>query len=58
MDMIVVAVVATMVFGAPQGIILGLVAAVIAAGARSWGTLHERARQMLGMGFLRASVAF
>jgi hypothetical protein len=58
MDSIVVAVVASMVFGAPQGILLGLAAAVIAAGARSRGTLHERALGMLGMGFLQASVAF
>ena len=58
MDMIVVAVVATMVFGAPQGIILSLAAAVIAAAVRSRGTLRERALGMLGMGFLRASVAF
>lgn len=58
MNSIVVAVVATMVLGAPQGIILSLVAAVIAAGIRSRGALHERARGMLGMGFLRASVAF
>ena len=58
MNSIVVAVVATMVFGAPQGIVLSLAAAVIAAGVRSRGTLHERALGMLGMGFLRASVAF
>ena len=58
MDSIVVAVVATMVFGAPQGIILGLAAAVIAAGVCWRGTLHERALEMLGMGFLQASVAF
>ena len=58
MNMIVIAVVATMVLGAPQGIILGLAAAVIAAGARSRGTLHERAMGILGMGFLWASVAF
>jgi hypothetical protein len=42
----------------PEGIILSLAAAVIAAGVRSRGTLHERALGMLGMGFLRASVAF
>src|SRR3954464_9360870 len=35
MNSIVVAVVATMVFGAPQGIIFSLAAAVIAAGVRS-----------------------
>ena len=58
MDSIVVAVFATMVFGAPQGIILSLAAAVIAAAVRSRGTLHERALGMLGMGFLRASVVF
>ncbi len=58
MNTIVVAVFASMVLGAPQGIILSLAAAVIAAGVRSRGTLHERARGMLGMGFLRASVAF
>jgi hypothetical protein len=58
MNIIVVAVLATMVFGAPLGIILSLAAAVIAAGIRSRGTLHERALGMLGMGFLRASVAF
>ena len=58
MDTIVVAVVATMVFGAPQGIILSLAAAVIAAGVRSRGAPRERALGMLGMGFLRASVAF
>jgi hypothetical protein len=58
MDSIVVAVLATMVFGAPEGIILSLAAAVIAAAVRSRGTLHERALGMLGMGFLRASVVF
>ena len=58
MDSIVVAVFTTMVFGAPQGIVLSLAVAVIAAGVHSRGTLHERALGMLGMGFLRASVAF
>lgn len=58
MDSIVVAVLATMVFGAPHGIILGLAAAVVAAGVRSRGTLPERMRGILGMGFLWASVAF
>lgn len=58
MDMVVVAVFATMLFGAPWGIILSLAAAVIAAGVRSRGTQRERVRGMLGMGFLRASVAF
>ena len=58
MDMIVVAVLASMVLGAPQGILLSLAAAVIAAAVRARGTLRERARGMLGMGFLRASVAF
>jgi ABC-type proline/glycine betaine transport system permease subunit len=43
MNIIVVAVVATLVFGAPQGIILSLAAAVIAALVRSRGALHERA---------------
>jgi hypothetical protein len=46
------------VLGAPQGIVLSLVAAVIAAAVRSRGTLRERALGMLRMGFLRASVAF
>jgi hypothetical protein len=49
---------ATKVFGVPEGIMLSLAAAVIAAGVRSRSTLHQRARGMLGMGFLRASVAF
>jgi hypothetical protein len=58
MNIIVVAVLASLVLGAPQGIILSLAAAVIAAAVRSRGTLVERAKGMLGMGFLRASVVF
>jgi hypothetical protein len=58
MNSIVVAVLATIVFGAPDGIILGLAAAVIAAVVHSQGTLRERALGMLRTGFLQASVAF
>jgi len=58
MDSIVVAVVATMVLGAPQGIFVGLAAAVIAAAVRLRGTLRERTLGILGMGSLQASVAF
>lgn len=58
MDMIVVAVVVTTVLDAPQGILLSLAAAVIAAGVRARGTLRERALGMLKMGSLQASAAF
>ncbi len=58
MNTIVVAVLASLVFGAPQGIIFSLAAAVLAAVVRSRGTLMERAKGMLRMGFLRASVVF
>jgi hypothetical protein len=58
MNMIVVAVLASLVLGAPQGIIFSLAAAVIAAAVCSRGTLAERAKGMLRMGFLRASVVF
>jgi hypothetical protein len=58
MDVVVVAVFVTMVLGAPQGIILSLAVALIAAAVRSRGTLRERARGILRTRFLWASVAF
>ena len=55
---VVFAIVASMALGLSQGIALGLAAAVVIAVVRSHGTLPDRARQVLGAGYLKALAAF
>lgn len=58
MDVVVLTVIVTMLLGAPDGILLSLALAVIAASIRSQGGLRERALGVIRTRFLWASAAF
>ena len=58
MDVVVLTVIITMLLGAPDGILLSLAAAVIAALIRSQGGLRERALGVLRTRFIWASATF
>ena len=55
---VVLAIIASMALNAPLGMAIGFVLALIVALAQSHGTMHERIRQVLGMGYVRAITAF
>jgi hypothetical protein len=58
MDVVVLAVIITMLLGAPNGILLSFAGVVIAAVIRSQGGLRERALGVMRTRFLWASAAF
>ena len=55
---VVLAIIASMALNAPLGMAIGFVLALIVALAQSHGTMRERIRQVLGMGYVRAITAF
>ena len=55
---VLLAIVASMALNAPLGMAIGVVIALIVALGQSHGTIRERIRQVLGMGFVRAIIAF
>ena len=55
---VVLAIVASMALNAPLGMAIGLVLALSVALAQSHGTMRERIRQVLGMGYVRAITVF
>ncbi len=55
---VVFAIIASMALNAPLGMAIGFVLALIVALAQSHGTMRERIRRVLGMGFVRAITAF
>lgn len=58
MTYIVLATTASLALQAPLGMAIGLLTALIVALAQSQGTMSQRVRQILGMGYLRAMTAF
>jgi hypothetical protein len=55
---VVLAIIASMALNAPLGMAIGFLLALIVGLAQSHGTMRERIRQVLGMGYARAITAF
>ena len=58
MTYVVLAATASLALHAPLGMAIGFLTALVVALAQSHGTVAQRVRQILGMGFLRAMTAF
>lgn len=55
---VVLAIIASMALNAPLGMAIGFVLALTVALAQSYGTMRERIRQVVGIGYVRAITAF